>query len=183
MSAVIAVPELMAGAATDLAAIGSTLNAAHLIAAPPTLGVPPAAADEVSTAIAHLFSEHAQDYQRLAGKAAAFQEQFVQHLTASASTYAGAEAADVALLQPFNAIAGSIGGAVAALPGQAVTLFNAVGSQQLNLLTTARGALVAALTPALALLAVILLIAIFLTAIVVIQLLDGAGFSYLFGLL
>ena len=31
MSAVIAVPELMAGAATDLAAIGSTLNAAHLI--------------------------------------------------------------------------------------------------------------------------------------------------------
>ncbi len=74
MSAVIAVPELMAGAATDLASIGSTLNAAHLTAAPPTLAVLPAAADEVSTAVAHLFSQHAQDYQALAGQATAFHD-------------------------------------------------------------------------------------------------------------
>jgi hypothetical protein len=75
MSLVIAAPELMADTATDLANIGSTLNAAHLAAATPTAAVVPAAADEVSVSIAHLFSLHAQDYQALAGQAAAFHEQ------------------------------------------------------------------------------------------------------------
>ena len=112
MSAVIATPELMEAAATDLSAIGSTVNAAHLTAAVPTLSVLPAAADEVSAGIAHLFSGYAQDYQRLAGKAAAFQEQFVQHLTASAGSYASAEAANVAsLLQSLTAIAAPVAGA------------------------------------------------------------------------
>jgi hypothetical protein len=109
MSAVIAAPEVMTSAATDLAAIGSTLSAAHLTAAPPTLAVLSGGADEVSTAVAHLFSQHARGYQALAGQAAAFHEQFVQHLTSGAASYAGAEAANVAVLQPFNAIAGSIG--------------------------------------------------------------------------
>ena len=135
MSAVIAAPEVMASAATDLATIGSTLSAAHLTAAPPTQVVLSAAADEVSTAVAHLFSQRAQDYQALAGQAAAFHEQFVQHLTASAASYAGAEATNVALLQPFNAIAGSIG----ALQDQAVNLFNAVQSQVLDAVNTFRG--------------------------------------------
>ncbi|KZS52829.1 hypothetical protein A4G26_19625 [Mycobacterium kansasii] len=45
----IAVPDLMDQAATDFSAIGSTLNAAHLTAAAPTLSVLPAAADEVSS--------------------------------------------------------------------------------------------------------------------------------------
>jgi hypothetical protein len=132
MSAVIAVPEVMASAATDLATIGSTLSAAHLTAAPPTQVVLSAAADEVSTGVAHLFSQQAQDYQALAGKAAAFHEQFVQHLTVSAASHAGAEAANVAVLQPFNAIAGSIG----ALQDQAVNLFNAVQSQVLDAVNT-----------------------------------------------
>lgn len=65
MSAVIAVPELMAEAATDLATIGSTLTAARLAAARPTVAVLPAAADEVSVSIARMFSLHAQDYQVL----------------------------------------------------------------------------------------------------------------------
>ncbi|RUP02532.1 MAG: PE family protein [Mycobacterium sp.] len=111
MSAVIATPELMLAAATDLSAIGSTLSAAHLKAAPPTLSVLPAAADEVSASVAHLFSGHARDYQKLAEQTAAFHEQFVQHLTASAHGYASAEAANVALLQPLTAIAGSVAGA------------------------------------------------------------------------
>ena len=135
MSAVIAVPELMTGAATDLATIGSTLSAAHLTAAPPTLAVLPAAADEVSTAVAHLFSQHAQDYQALAGQATAFHDEFAQHLTASTASYAGAEAANVAVLQPFNAIASSI----SALQDQAVNLFGAVQSQVLHRVSTFRG--------------------------------------------
>jgi hypothetical protein len=55
-------PEVMTAAAADLETIGSTLDAAHLPAAPATLSVAPAAADEVSASIARAFSGHAQDY-------------------------------------------------------------------------------------------------------------------------
>ncbi len=114
MSAVIAVPDLMAEAVKDVASIGSTVNAAHMVAAAPTVAVIPAAADEVSAGIAHLFSVHAQDYQALAGQAAASHEQFVQHLTASAGSYSSTEAANIALLQPLTAIAAPVAGAAVA---------------------------------------------------------------------
>jgi hypothetical protein len=68
MSYVIAATEMMTAAATDLATIGSNLSAAHTAAAAPTVAVLPAAADEVSASIAHLFSAHAQNYQALAGR-------------------------------------------------------------------------------------------------------------------
>ena len=99
MSYVVAAPDMMTSAATDLANIGSTLDEAHRAAALTTQGVAPAAADEVSVSIAHLFSRHAQDYQALAGQAAAFQQQFVQNLKTSAASYASAEDAIVSLLQ------------------------------------------------------------------------------------
>lgn len=79
-----------------------------MTAAPPTQAVIPAAADEESVRIAHLFSQHARDYQALAGKAAASQHHFVQNLKASAASYASAEAANTALLQPLTATADSI---------------------------------------------------------------------------
>lgn len=114
MSAVIAAPQLMEAAATDLSAMGSTLDAAHLPAVAPTISVLPAAADEVSVGIADLFSGYARDYQKLAGQAAALHQQFVQHLTAAAISYAGAEAANVALLlQPLIADGGPIVGPAA----------------------------------------------------------------------
>jgi PE family len=100
MAYVIADPEMMTAAAADLATIGSTVNAAHMAAAAPTVAVLPAAADEVSAGIAHLFSQHAQGYQALAGHAAAFHEQFVATLHASAGSYAATEAANAAVLQP-----------------------------------------------------------------------------------
>jgi hypothetical protein len=99
MAYVIADPEMMTAAAADLATIGSNVNAAHMVAAAPTTSVIPAAADEVSASIAHLFSQHAASYQALAGQAAAFQEQFVQHLTAAAFSYTDVEAALAAFLQ------------------------------------------------------------------------------------
>jgi hypothetical protein len=102
MSYVVATPEMMTAAAADLATIGSTLDAAHTAAAVSTVAVVPAAADEVSVRIAQLFSEHARDYQGLAGKAAAFQEQFVQHLNASALSYASIEDALASLLQTLT---------------------------------------------------------------------------------
>jgi hypothetical protein len=98
MAYVIAHPEMIGAAATDLATIGSNVDAAHLVAAARTTSVIPAAADEVSTGIAQLFSQHAANYQALAGQAEAFNDQFVQHLTAGAFSYADIEANIVALL-------------------------------------------------------------------------------------
>lgn len=67
MSAVIAVPELSAEAAADLATIGDALGAAHVTAAVATTQVPPAAGDEVSAVITDLSSGHSQEYQNPAG--------------------------------------------------------------------------------------------------------------------
>ncbi len=139
MSAVIAVPELMADAAKDLATIGSRIGAAHLVAAAPTLSVLPAAADEVSTSIAHLFSQHAADYQGLAGEAAAVQEQFVQHLTAGAVSYASAEATNAASLRPLTAMAGASASAIAPVQDQLGNLLasiNATWGELFNMLAS-----------------------------------------------
>ena len=132
MPYVMAAPDMMAAAATDVAAVGSTLSAAHIAAAAPTVAVIPAAADEVSASIAHLFSQHAQGYQALAGQAAAFHEQIVQHLSASARSYAAPEAASAVSLGHLNASAGSSASAIAALPGQ---LLNTLTSQLTAFLT------------------------------------------------
>src|SRR6516162_9907519 len=96
MSYVIAAPEIMTSAATDLANIGSALTAAKAAAAAPTTGVLAAAEDEVSAAIAAVFSAHGQGFQALGAQAAAFHDQFVQALTGSARSYVSAEAANVA---------------------------------------------------------------------------------------
>lgn len=93
MSFVFAAPEALAAATADMAGIGSTLNAANVVAAVPTTGVLAAAADEVSTQVAALLSAHAQGYQQLSRQMmTAFHDQFVQALRASADAYATAEA-------------------------------------------------------------------------------------------
>jgi PE family len=112
MSYVIAAPETMTATATDLATIGSNLSAAHMAAAP-TVAVVPAAADEVSASIAHLFSQYGGGFQALAGKASVFHDQFVHNLKASAGAYTSAEATNAALLPPligslFSALALSL---------------------------------------------------------------------------
>jgi hypothetical protein len=119
MSQLIVAPEMMTSAASDLATIGSNVNAAHMVAAAPTTAILPAAADDVSASIAHLFSQHAASYQAQAAQAVAFNDQFVQHLTAGADSYAHAEAANIALLRPLTASAGAMGNAIS---GQVVTL-------------------------------------------------------------
>ena len=72
MSFVIAAPELVTAAATDLANIGSTLTTANAAAAATTTEVVAAGADEVSAGIAALLGAHAQGYQALSAQAAAF---------------------------------------------------------------------------------------------------------------
>ena len=136
MSLLIAAPEVMADTAPDLANIGSTINAAHMAAATPTVAVIPAAADEVSSGIAHLFSQHAQNYQALAVQAAAFHEEFAQHLTSSAAAYSNAEAANVTLLQILTAGTDTFVNALVAFGKQLAEIFNAIVSQLPGLLIT-----------------------------------------------
>ena len=80
MSYVIAAPEMLAAAAADVAGIGSSLSAANSAAAAPTTSVVAAAEDEVSAAIASLFSCHGQQFQALSVQAAAFHAEFEQAL-------------------------------------------------------------------------------------------------------
>ena len=61
MSFVIAAPEFVTAAASDLAKIGSTISATHAAAASTTVVIA-AAGDEVSAAIASLFSGHAREF-------------------------------------------------------------------------------------------------------------------------
>jgi hypothetical protein len=101
-------PQAMATAATDLAGIGSGLSAAYA-AAVPTTTVVAAAGDEVSAAIASLFSGHAQSFRALGARAAAFHEQFVQALASGGSAYSGTEAANAAEGLIFiDAVAGTV---------------------------------------------------------------------------
>ncbi|QUR66264.1 PE domain-containing protein [Mycobacterium spongiae] len=92
MSFVIAAPEALVAVASDLAGIGSMINAANTAAAAPTTAVAPAGSDEVSAAIAALFGQYAQAHQATCAQAAGFHEQFVKTLTAGAGSYASAEA-------------------------------------------------------------------------------------------
>ncbi len=108
MPAVFVVPELLDQAARQLATIGSTLDAAHLAAKTPIQELLPAAADEVSGAVAQLFSRFGQDYQAAASQAATYHQQFVQYLSAAAGSYAAADAANASRLHPVAAAVPSL---------------------------------------------------------------------------
>ncbi|MCV7089948.1 PE family protein, partial [Mycobacterium interjectum] len=102
MSFLVAVPETMTSAATDLENLGATLDAAHGAAASPTTGILAAGADEVSAAVSALFGEYGQTYQALSAQAASFHQQFVQLLNGGATQYALAEAANANPLQTLE---------------------------------------------------------------------------------
>ena len=116
MSYVIAAPEMMAAAATDLAGIGSALSEANAAAAASTTRVIAAGSDEGSAAIASVFSVHGKAFQALSAQAAAFHSRFVQALNAGAGAYASTEAASAGPLQtlaqglPVPNMAVSVGG-------------------------------------------------------------------------
>lgn len=94
MSFVTTQPEALAAAAANLAGIGSAMSAQNAAAAPPTTGVVPAAADEVSALTATQFAVHAQMYQAVSAQAEAVHDLFVGALGTSAASYAATEAAN-----------------------------------------------------------------------------------------
>src|SRR6185437_14435125 len=102
MSFVLAAPEAMAAAATNLQSIGSALSAAHSAAAAPTTNLLAAAEDEVSTAIASLFGTHAREFQALSSQVTAFHDRFVQSLNLGAGSYLATEAASTSPLDALG---------------------------------------------------------------------------------
>ncbi|WP_155770277.1 PE family protein, partial [Mycobacterium asiaticum] len=93
MSYLIAAPELISAAASNLAMLEAAIAAASTAVTAPTTAVLAAGGDEVSAAIAALFSTHGRVYQVLSAQAAAFHQQFVRALVAGVDSYIGADAA------------------------------------------------------------------------------------------
>ena len=90
-------PEALAGAASQLGAIGASMDAQNAASAGPTSGIVPAAADEVSALIAVQFAAHAHMFRSVSAQAAAVHEMLVNTLAASANSYAMTEAANAAV--------------------------------------------------------------------------------------
>jgi len=101
-------PDDLVAAARRLMALESDLDAASVVAAPATTGMLAAGADDVSAAIADVFSAHGQAYQAVSAHAAAWQQRFAQLLDVGAGQYAAAEAANanplVALQKGYAAL-------------------------------------------------------------------------------
>ncbi|BBZ51487.1 PecA family PE domain-processing aspartic protease [Mycobacterium heidelbergense] len=113
MSLLVAAPELLSSAATNLESIGSALDAAHAAVATPTTQLVAAGADEVSTAVAAVFAGYGQQYQALAGQVAAFHGWFTGTLATNANSYAAAEATNIQQL-----LSGVVSGPVRELTGR-----------------------------------------------------------------
>jgi hypothetical protein len=94
MSFVTTRPETLSTAAGNWASIGSALTAGNAAASGPTVGLVPAAADEVSAVTAAQFAMHAQMYQAVSAQAKAIHDQFVAMLSSSAASYEATEAAN-----------------------------------------------------------------------------------------
>ncbi|WP_155770594.1 PE family protein, partial [Mycobacterium asiaticum] len=118
MSYLVAVPETVATAAADLAGVGSILTSVGRLAGPPTTNVLAAGADEVSAAVAALFSGHGEQFQAVSRQLSAFHQQFVQSLTGAAGAYASAEAANVALQSAQQDILNAVNAPAQALLGR-----------------------------------------------------------------
>jgi hypothetical protein len=105
-------PQVMATAAADVAAIGTTVNEATAAAAGRTSGVVAAAADEVSAAVATVFGAYAREWQALLTRAAVFHSEFARALAAAGNAYADADAASLAALAATgSSTTGATGGA------------------------------------------------------------------------
>ncbi len=114
----ITAPEALAATAADVERIGGAIDAASAAAAGPISGLPAAAEDEVSAAVAKLFGLYGQEYRALVGQAAAFHGEFAQALATAGNAYAQAEAGNAALV---SGASNALNASVQALIGQTLT--------------------------------------------------------------
>lgn len=140
MSYVVALPEVMSAAATDVASIGSAVATANQGVASATTAVLAAAQDEVSAAIAAFFSAHGQSYQALSAQATAFHERFAQTLAGATGAYAAAEAANAAPLAALGQALLGVPQRIQQIPATLATgfqsLFTVQGNPLLQLLAS-----------------------------------------------
>lgn len=132
MSFVITQPDLLTTAATQWAGLDTAMREENSVAAAPTLGAPPPAADEVSAMTAARFAAHAQQYQAISARAAALQQLFIDTLRSNADAYAATEAANASTVavdpSTLTTVAGavqSVGGFVTG-PGQASAVVSVI---------------------------------------------------------
>jgi hypothetical protein len=137
MSFVTVVPEFVGQAVGQLQDIGSALSEAHATAAASTTSVVAAAGDEVSAAIASLFSSHAQAYQALNAQAEAFHAEFMNLLNAGTSSYVSAEIANTSAAATF-------GDTVQSIVNNVVAAVNGASVQEFELPLDAAGAVITA---------------------------------------
>jgi hypothetical protein len=91
MSFVSVVPEQLSLVAADITSIGSAISEANRAASGPTTQMLAAGDDEVSAAIAAVFSTHGQQFQALITQTEAFHQQFAALMSAGSESYAIAE--------------------------------------------------------------------------------------------
>ncbi|ODR02647.1 PE family protein [Mycobacterium intermedium] len=94
-------PDFVACAVADLANLGEAISAATAAVSRPTSGLLPAAADEISVAIANLFSEQGQAFQALSTQTSTNHVRSTRRLNGGVSQYVGAEAAAAS---PLNSV-------------------------------------------------------------------------------
>ncbi len=97
MSFLIAQPDSLVAATSDIEALGAAIRDATAASAGPTTKLMTMAADEVSAAVVAVFSKHAQLYQEISNQAATLHDEFVRSLSAAASAYVTAEAVNATL--------------------------------------------------------------------------------------
>lgn len=144
MPYVITMPDVVQGAAQDLAGIRASLTEAAATAGP-TTGIAASAADEVSVAIASLFGSAGRQFQALNAQAQAFHAEFESLLGAGAAAYVSAEATNAGQVLG-NAVAGGGQAAAAAVPAATVQTFTLYGGI-VNLQISQAGILVTISTP------------------------------------
>ncbi|OPE44809.1 hypothetical protein BV508_31085, partial [Mycobacterium intermedium] len=120
-------PAVVQWLAANLDGIAERLASATAAAAGPTTAIAAAAADEVSTAIALMFSHSAEEFQALAGQAAAFHDQFTRTLAASAASYQSTEVANAAA-QALGAASDPVNGLIEQLTGRPLIGDGAAGT-------------------------------------------------------
>jgi len=96
------VPDVVHAAVRDFVGLGEGLQQANVVALEATVGVLPAAGDEVSAAIAALFGGLGREYQAAGAQAALFHQDFVQLLGAGVGAYEQTEQAAAGWLERFE---------------------------------------------------------------------------------
>ncbi|SPM29271.1 PE family protein [Mycobacterium terramassiliense] len=112
------ITEALTTAAGDLSSIGATTSEANAAAAVSTAAIAPAAADEISGAIAQAFSAQGQQWQQVSAAAQELYQRFVLAMQASAAAYQQAEAEIVGWLGGLGSLfmSGAVGPTVPGLP-------------------------------------------------------------------